>query len=180
MRSPTLRQTPQTSLTAESIRKCWKEFQSLNQEPGSEEDAGLLDAGHLLEEGDRRYQEAASQKAPCNPCVGFFEAACVVKPPLSGDRANTQLLARLMAVHPGLRDWPLWFDTRRHPESGAHPYVKGEAWECWINSPPAPLQFWTIAPQGHFYVKASFEEDKEDTGTEANPPPELQAGVVDK
>lgn len=130
-------------------------------------------AEQLLREGEQRFQEAVSQNQFGVAHVGFFEAACVVNPPLSRNEADQRFLEKVMAVHPGLADWPLWFDTRVCDVTEFHPYKHQEGWECRISD--VKIQFWRMEPIGRFYVKASFEEDKDVTVDAAQARPELNA-----
>ena len=117
-------------------------------------------AEDLLAQGQRYCQEVSSERPSVFPDAGVFEAACVVEPALSVRQVDEDFLGIVMGAHPGLPDWPLWFDTRRHRLRQERPFVHQGGWQCWISGGSlGPPQFWRIEPEGRFYVRAAFEED---------------------
>ncbi len=121
-------------------------------------------AEECLREGEQRFQDAVQRSQFRLEDVGFFEAACVVNPSLSGNESGN-FLERVMALHPALVDWPLWVDTRRRNLGEFHPRVDSGAVECQViggKYSVALPQFWRIELIGRFFVEAVFEEDTVD------------------
>lgn len=156
-------------LEPESLRSAYAELKKIL----AEETSSHPPTENLLYEGARRYEAAASRcfgttedreakppKLSNAGHVGFFEAGCVVDPPLSGYDADEKFLKVVMAAHPGLWDWPLWFNPRRLPGFSSSPYVKDGVWELFFRDERFGVeQFWFISPEGRFYVRTVLDED---------------------
>ncbi|MDD2676905.1 MAG: hypothetical protein PHP75_05490 [Methylacidiphilaceae bacterium] len=121
-------------------------------------------AEEFLREAERCFQGTLEQSQFRLGDAGFFEAACVFNPPLSGNMSDN-LLDRVMAVHPALVDWPLWVDTRRRNLRELHPHLELGGVECRVTGGKYSValpQFWRIEPTCLFFVEAVFEEDTVD------------------
>jgi hypothetical protein len=115
-----------------------------------------------LDDGARRFVDAAKERQLELPGIGWWEVALVITGPLaSASNPTREFLARLGASNPNLTGWPIWQDTRTMLQTDAQPEVRDGAWQALVNYVGAfrHIDFLRWDPQGRFYLRWGFQED---------------------
>lgn len=125
-------------------------------------------AVEILRDGQQRFEKRVQflhdqRQAQLSERKGWREVAVVCDGPVHPVPAS-RILEELFTRHPRFTGWPAWIDSRGFTKEAQQPYPNQGGWEALVthkhaDETEAMIDFWRIEPQGHFYLRRTYEDD---------------------
>ncbi len=117
-----------------------------------------------LEESRERYSTVIEERGIQLPPHGVWEVGLLLHGNIPPHSANQEFFNLLNASNPHYTGWPTWLDSRSFDDKSKRPYVFEGTWEALIVGLESGLMsrhidFMSLDPKGHFYLRRAFEDD---------------------